>query len=77
MTTTEISRAEHLKWCKQRALDYCDAGDVRQAYASMGSDMSKHPETANHAALQVGMMMLMNGMLDSPDEMAKFIRGFN
>jgi hypothetical protein len=71
------SRAEHLAWCKKRALEYCDMGDVNQAYASMASDLGKHPDTKGHAAIQLGMMMLMGGHLNSPMEMRKFIEGFN
>ena len=71
------TRAEHLAWCKQRAIEYCDMGDTQQAFASMGSDIGKHPETANHSAIQLGMMLLMAGKLDTPTEMRKFIEGFN
>ncbi len=71
------TRAEHLTWCKQRALAYCDLGDVNQAFASMGSDLRKHPETANHPALTLGLSLLISGKLNSPDEMRKFIKGFN
>lgn len=71
------SRAQHLAWCKQRALEYCDMGDVQQAWASMVSDMRKHPETENHIALELGMMLLMGGHNNSPMEMRKFIEGFN
>jgi hypothetical protein len=39
------TRAEHLEWCKQRAREYLDRGDLANAVASMGSDMDKHPET--------------------------------
>jgi hypothetical protein len=52
-------------------------GDVNQAYASMASDLGKHPETANHAAIQLGMMLLMGGHLSSTMEMRKFIEGFH
>lgn len=72
-----MNRAEHLKWCKQRALEYCDAGDVNQAWASMTSDLGKHPETENHAAIQLGMMLLIGGYNKTPHEMRKFIEGFN
>jgi hypothetical protein len=71
------SRAEHLEWCKKRAYQYCDMGDVNQAFASMGSDLGKHPETANHAAIQLGLMLLMAGHLSTPEKMREFIRGFN
>ena len=70
-------RAEHLEWCKRRALEYCDAGDTTQAYTSMASDLGNHPETANHSAIQLGMMMLMSGCLSTVHEMRQFIMGFN
>lgn len=72
-----MTREEHLAWCKQRALEYVDSGDTTNAWASMASDLSKHPETENHAAIQLGMMMLMGGQLATTAEMRKFINGFN
>ncbi len=72
-----MTRAEHLKWCKDRALEYVDLGDTSQAYASMVSDMRKHTETENHSAIELGMMMLMGGHLSTQEEMRKFILGFN
>lgn len=76
MIATE-SRQEHLKWCKQRALEYCDAGDVNQALASMCSDLGKHAETQGHSAIQLGLMLYLAGQLNTPREMRKFIEGFN
>lgn len=72
-----MTRAEHLAWCKQRALEYVNHGDMQSAYASMASDLGKHPETEGHSAIQLGMMMLMSGHLDAPDKMRDFINGFN
>lgn len=77
MNTQTESRAEHLAWCKKRALQYCNIGDVAQAFDSMGSDLGKHPETKNHVGIELGMMMLMSGGLNTPETMAEFIRGFN
>lgn len=74
---TNSTRAEHLAWCKQRAIAELDAGDVANAFSSMASDLGKHPETENHAAIQFGMMMLMGGHLSRPDQMRRFIEGFN
>ena len=71
------TRAEHLAWCKQRALQYVEAGDVAQAYASMASDMGKHSETRDHPAILLGMQLMMIGDLSTPDKMRKFIEGFN
>ena len=72
-----MDRSEHLAWCKRRALEYVDGGDLRQAFASMASDLSKHPETENHPGRQLGMMLLMGGQLSTASEMRKFIEGFN
>ena len=72
-----MTREEHLEWCKDRALEYCDMDDIGEAWASFLSDMKKHPETEKHSALELGMMMLMAGHLSSPPKMRKFILGFN
>lgn len=71
------TREEHLKWCKERALEYVERGDMTNAMASMASDLKKHDETANHAGITMGMMMLMGGHLSIPHDMRKFIDGFN
>lgn len=71
------SRAVHLAWCKERALEYVDAGDLQNAYASMASDLNKHPETAGHIGIGLGMMQMIGGHLSTPDAMRHFIEGFN
>jgi hypothetical protein len=71
-------RSQHLAWCKKRALEYIDKeGDTTNAFASMMSDLGKHPETSSHAAIQLGVMLMMGGMLSTPHEMRRFIEGFN
>jgi hypothetical protein len=72
-----MTREEHLAWCKERALAYVDTGDTANAYASMASDLSKHPETEKHPAIELGMMMLMGGHLSDARKMREFIKGFN
>lgn len=72
-----MTRTEHITWCKQRALQYCDSGHTQEAFASMMSDLRKHPETENHAGIQLGMMQLMTGRLATATEMREFIEGFN
>lgn len=71
------TRAEHLNWCKERALQYVDSGELQNAYASMASDMGKHAETKDHAAVGLGVMLMMTGDLETPEKMRKFINGFN
>jgi hypothetical protein len=66
-----------LNWCKERALEYAKEGDTQNAFASFMSDMSKHDETKDHSALKMMPMMLFGGMLSTPEQMSKFIEGFN
>jgi len=71
------NRTEHLQWCKDRALEYVKQNDLKQAFASFQSDMTKHPENANHIALQLGTMLLLGGHLSSAHQMREWITGFN
>lgn len=68
---------EHLEWCKKRALQYIDRGEITQAYASMASDMKGHEETKDHPAIILGVQLLVAGLLSEREEMRKFILGFN
>ncbi len=69
----DTTRAEHLAWCKERALAYLP-DDPQQAFTSMMSDLSKHDETRGHTGHKLEMMMMTNNMI--PD-MRTFIEGFN
>jgi len=71
------TRDEHLEWCKQRALEYVDRGDFTEALTSMLSDLGKHPETAKHAGIALGVMMASAGLLTTRQEIERFIKGFN
>jgi hypothetical protein len=70
--TTE--RGKHLNWCKTRAFEYLDRGDITNAWASFTSDMMKNNETKDHIALNPIMAMMSMG---SVREMREFINGFN
>lgn len=77
--STSTTRQEHLDWCKKRALEYVDAGDYQQAFASFASDVRKHPETKDisEAIAMLGMPLLMAGLLSTPQEMREHITGYN
>lgn len=72
-----MTREEHLAWCKRRALQYIEHGDVDQAFTSMASDLSKHPELSNHPGIELGAALFFNGHLGTADKMRRFIEGFN
>lgn len=74
-----MTAEEHLEWCKKRALEYLDAGELANAFASMGSDLSKHPETALHdtptgnVLMELGMLHVIN---HDARELRRWIEGF-
>jgi len=70
------TRQEHLDWCKKRAYEFCDKGDVIQAWCSFISDMNKHSETRNHPTLELGNQLLASGHNNTPEDMKHFIEGF-
>jgi hypothetical protein len=76
--TQADSRTEHLAWCKQRALEYVDRGDLADALASMASDVRKHPGTDTPATTMLlaleGTRCVMNA---DAAGMRRFIEGFN
>lgn len=71
------TRAEHVAWCKERALKYIDQGQVNEGLISMLSDMGKHPETASPALDALTLQLMMIGALSSPDQARKHIEGYN
>ena len=72
-----MTRDERIQWCKDRAIEYLDKGDTKNAFASMLSDLEKNPETAGHAGCKLGISLLMSGHLTSLKDMRNFINGFN
>lgn len=72
-----MTRQEYLDWCKQRALEYVNAGDLTGAFASMCSDLNKRPETEDHPAAMLGLNLRMMGSLNTAKQMREFIEGFN
>lgn len=71
-----MTRQEHLDWCKKRAREYLNNGDVTSAVTSMLSDMNKHPDTKLTSPIltMLGMMAIQSG---NELEVRRFIDGFN
>jgi hypothetical protein len=70
-----MTRQEHIECCKRSALQHLP-DDAGKALASMFSDLKKHPETAKHPAIQLGMELLLSGHLSNPEDCQSFIEGF-
>jgi hypothetical protein len=70
------TREEHLAGCKERALEYLEKGDVKNAVTSMLSDLDKHPETALHNPT-LALLGMSICVMDDRDGARRFIEGFN
>ncbi len=69
-----MTREEHLKWCKERALAYLPH-NPQEAVTSMMSDIRKHPETNDKILMSLGMITLMNNV--NAKSARDYIVGFN
>ena len=72
-----MTREEHMAWCKKRALEYVDAGDLDQAIVSMLSDLRKHPETQDSGGGILAALAIREAQHGTPHSVRKFINGFN
>lgn len=71
-----MTRAEHLQWAKDRAMEYLEKGNLMEAYQSFRSDMNKHDELKGHVGHLLGDQLLLAGKLNSTDAMKAHIDGF-
>jgi hypothetical protein len=72
--TLGMTRDEHLAFCKRRALEYLDAGELVNAVTSMGSDLGKHPETKQNS-----LLLLLGGLYAADGDatgVRRWIEGF-
>jgi len=73
-----MTREEHLKWCKQRAIEEMDySGLPSQAIISMMSDFRKHPEFNSDSLQQLCLFQLISKPNMTRQEAINFINGFN
>lgn len=73
-----MTREEHLKWCKERAIAEMDFyHKPHQGIISMMSDLNKHPETQSEALMVLCTMQLITKPMMTRQEAIDFINGFN
>jgi hypothetical protein len=71
-----MTRTEHLQWCKDRAHEYLNRGDITNGVSSMLSDMEKHDGTkgVNPMLEMMGLMAVQTNDLEAA---RRFVTGFN
>lgn len=73
-----MTRAEHLQWCKDRANEYIERGEIAQGMASFTSDMTKHPETNKTMRNGLSHVIIMQALMtNNQRECTAAINGFN
>lgn len=73
-----MTRQEHIKWCKERAIQEMDYyRDPSKGIISMMSDLRKHPETNSEALISLCEMQLMMKPKMTRMEVINFLNGFN
>jgi len=50
-----MTRDEHLKWAKARAMEYAERGELVNAINSLLSDLRKHDELRHHPGILLGL----------------------
>jgi len=70
------TRAEHLEWAKQRALEYLPDAPT-EAMTSFISDLGKHQDLMLHPARDLMFSLAMIGKMGTPQEVREFIEGTN
>lgn len=72
-----MTREEHLAWCKRRAYEYLDQGDVQNAITSMMSDLQKHEETKTIAGGTIDLIGFWAATSHDKQAAKRYIDGFN
>lgn len=73
---TDMTRKEHLQWCKDRALA-CLPDNPAEAVASMASDLTKHDGTSGSAIPMLTMVGMMAAQQGDIEGVRRWIDGFN
>ena len=64
-TIADVPRDKYVERCKQRAFDYLDRGDLREAVASFVNNMNARPdcELPHHLAALGDLLLMKNDVL--------------
>lgn len=75
---TDQDRDQFLASAKERAREYVDGSQPHLALASLISDFSQHPDLVSHLDFvqELGTLLALNGDLDTPAALRKFIDDF-
>jgi hypothetical protein len=72
--SNDVTREEHLAWCKARALEYVERGELEHAVTSFGASLTRHPGTDFFCRplIVIGLITVTRG----PAAVREWIEGF-
>jgi hypothetical protein len=73
----ETTARQHLDWATERAPEYFDDGDKRNAFASFLSDVGKHDGTRWIQAFPATFMLLEDGWRGGREHFKQQLSGFS
>lgn len=74
-----MTRAEHLRWAKERALAELEpgGGGVVDAMSSIHMDFRNHSDLKEHSGLELMAMLTFAGHLNTERDVREFIEGLS
>lgn len=69
------TREEHIEFCKVRAREYLDRGQIADGITSMMSDLNKHEDTRS-AGESMAMLAMLCMTQNDMAEARRFVEGF-
>ena len=70
-------RKEHIEWCKKRALERVEKGELAEAVVALSNDMSKSSKTIDHPLIDYGMILVIAGYFSTAKQVKEFINTIN
>jgi len=72
-----MTRLEHLAWAKERALEYVEHGDLKNAVTSMTSDLLKHEGFDYETTMFLATVGMMDAAKGDTGAVRHWVEGFN
>jgi len=70
-------RKEYIEWCKKRALERVEKGELAEAIVALSNDMSKSSKTIDHPLIDYGMILVIAGYFSTAKQVKEFINTIN
>lgn len=70
-----MNRTEHVETVKQHALAALDEGNILTALTTVVDELPRHPETQEHAGIDLLALLAVSGMMHTEPQVREFVEG--